>query len=595
MPTLSSDGGSPVCYSPGPGVLEPVLLEACASVAAALRLFGDQRKGKQGGCRAVRSLASAGPACRQRLHALGLGGTVLAAMRAFPDDLPLQRAGCGALAQLLRYGGSQEPLFKAGAAEVLLEAMERKVADEELQAAACHALSLLAHGSLEVRQSLVAELKACELVLAAMAAFPEDAGVQLNVCRAVAALSQDNPKGREKLLGMDVCDDIAKANLAFTEHPEVLCGVFEAVGMLCSGRRCESQRLLITAGVGKGVMAAMATFAEDPEVQSKGCMAMTGLTMDFADGQFHFLSGGSCDLVLAALEGFPEDAEVRRSAWLAASCLAAESAEGQKHFLEAGAVEKVLSALRAFPECPPTQGSGCWFVKSMALGCPEGKGRLLDGGVCQDICAALVACLGDGAAESAVCSAISALCYGGPDGLRQLVDTGVCGPVVAAVRAHRESRAGQAADIAARVQRAGCNAIWDLADDAPSGRGQLVEAGACEAVASAMLAFPGDGEVQQWACGAAACLMAEGAPRGLATSARQRLAAAGACEALPRALRAFPELEVLQPAGCRATYCLGSPELGAEDNTKELAQARRSLVDAGACEAGRQMLRFVWP
>eukprot|EP00434_Breviolum_minutum_P043382 symbB.v1.2.038667.t1/scaffold6112.1/size20855/1 len=126
------------------------------------------------GVRALQEMCDLGPLVRPIALKAGTLEALVAAMRAHPQSLMLQRRGCGALRSLCSGEGFQlcaDRAAEAGALGALVVALQRHVDDAPLRRAACCALGMICSGedaSDHSRAARAVEVGAFDALVAAM-------------------------------------------------------------------------------------------------------------------------------------------------------------------------------------------------------------------------------------------------------------------------------------------------------------------------------------------------------------------------------------------------------------------------------------------
>ncbi len=321
-----------------------------------------------------------GPACAFRDVAGNAGArpAVIAAMRAFPHDLQLQRHGSLALGALcsghaMNCGCSRTLTpadatsrlcaFNHGAVEVLVAAVRTHAAsDGTLCAAACHALWLLYDDKRAVQRSAAAATHADAAVGALLRAHDAqraDEDVQHHGCMALAAIASSRRVGL--VAAGAVAGAVPSACAALRAHPgssRVQRGGTH-VFIELSWRSAPSAASAALADALELVLAAMGTHLEEARLQCDGCFALTR----FCDAGY--VATAACQArvvaaVVAAMRAHERMASVQNNACGTICDLATRSARSLASARAAGAVEVVVRAAstcqrRAFVDAPPEE------------------------------------------------------------------------------------------------------------------------------------------------------------------------------------------------------------------------------------------------
>ena len=252
---------------------------------------------------------------------------VLAALKAFPQEIVLLQHGCLAVHSLVTAGGStaQKMAVRAGAHSAVLQTMLDAPADLLLQTRGCSALSCLVQQSWDAQVQVVSEGGA-KLALAAMETFPDDGDLIISACHVLTRLGEHANQKRV------VC--------ASGETPEILKSVF--------ANHRDNHDVVVAASNLVGCLAAEPINAE-PLLAARVHQDIAEL---LNDGRHRFstvVAVSACDTI--------------------SSFCRREAAKVAPLMLEVGAHEAALSVLRTHREDAAVVRSALWAVGS--IGCGE--------------------------------------------------------------------------------------------------------------------------------------------------------------------------------------------------------------------------------
>jgi hypothetical protein len=138
---------------------------------------------------ALWALSGCGEAALDAVAAQGAAASLVAAMAAHPNSLPLQTVACCALRNVAGARGGPQSLLTTGAPESILNALRLHGNSASLQEAGLDALAQLAGSSTEAARACLAAgaLEVCKAALTTR--FSSHAGVRAAAQRALDALS----------------------------------------------------------------------------------------------------------------------------------------------------------------------------------------------------------------------------------------------------------------------------------------------------------------------------------------------------------------------------------------------------------------------
>ena len=234
-----------------------------------------------------------------------------------------------------------------------------------------------------------------------------------------------------------------------------------------------------------------------------------------------------------------------------------------------GASRVMVRVLDAIPAHRGLQLHGWSLLASMIRGNNEAHRQAVESGVCELVGRALVAFHADREIQESCCQVVGYLSDGESDQILQAVErlgkAGACEAVISAMKAFPRYK---------DLQGHGCYAVTKLAYRHEHNRLLLRDCGACQAVLSALKAFPSDRRIQYLSIWSVLNLSVD-------SEGASILGKLGACESVVSGMRSFPTDRDVQLNGCWALLDL------AFNN-----EANRALIaKAGGCECVVAALR----
>lgn len=362
----------------------------------------------------------------------------------------------------------------------------------------------------------------------------------------------------------------------------VVCAVCKAIEALCTGEGGESNRgKLAQAGVCPLLMQVLRSQEQEGSPQSTVstsliCLAISGLLREGCDqteNQNKFASLDAPEVLKTILARHADNSILIQSCCKAVSLLASGNPLNQGKLLECGATNAVVSLFKRYIDNDVVIVQLGLAVAELSFGSPNNSTACGRMGICKDLVSVLMRHRKNETVCEACCRAIFSL----KEQNILLGAAGACEAVLPILAQHPGSEA---------VAQWVCRAIGSLAEDL-NNKKILGASSACEVITAALqrhvanesllsvvlMRNTSSAGVAQWGC-AAMYFLARGRGK-LEEEYRRKLVAAGACEAVAKALVKYSEVEAVAQTCCRAVVVL------AEGKDKEAHAAR--LGSLGVC------------
>jgi hypothetical protein len=240
--------------------------------------------------------------CAQRAAEAGAAGAmkaVVAALGAFPDDWPLQRHGCAALAGLLQAVENRRRAFSSGAGEAIIAAMRTLAAEARVQASGCSAFSHLfaGHTLASEHAQLVAE--ATIITVTAMTAHASDGDLQRMACAALSFLALLNSECKAATAAAGGIEASIAALRAHAADALMQTAGCQALAQVCADMPGHQAKAVIAGGI-EAVVQALRRHAADANVQEYGCFALANMVRNSRGSVQRAIAAGALDAVAVA-------------------------------------------------------------------------------------------------------------------------------------------------------------------------------------------------------------------------------------------------------------------------------------------------------
>ena len=228
---------------------------------------------------------------------LGAAQAILEAMQRHRDDAAVQEAGCGALRNLAVNDENEVKLMELEAAQAILEAMKRHRDHAAVQEGGCGALGNLANAENRVK---LMELEAAQAILEAMKGHRDHAGVQAGGCAALRSLAV-NDENEVKLMELEAAQAILEAMKRHRDHAAVQKEGCRALWILAVNDENEVKLMELEAA--QAILEAMKRHRDHADVQHAGCLALRNLSVNLDAAQ----------AILEAMQRHRNDAAVQEA------------------------------------------------------------------------------------------------------------------------------------------------------------------------------------------------------------------------------------------------------------------------------------------
>lgn len=278
-----------------------------------------------------------------RLCSLGAVGLVSRAMDRYPEDVALQVPALLAFRCLNSIRGGQDPSGihpdSCGITK-LLTIIERQLHSAPVLEAAFGALVAIVTSCTECKVA-ASQSRTAEVMLSAMAAQENSAGVQEAGCQLLKELAARSEDVQDRILAASGIERVLAAMNAHAAAASLQvagCGVLRNM----SARNQERRSQIAALGGVSTVLRALSTHSEDWQVQWAGCWALCCLTMQNSPSQAEAVGNGAIQLVLRSMDlhiGAPKVQE--------AACWALSPLVGASSLRSAALSELLLAVSRA--------------------------------------------------------------------------------------------------------------------------------------------------------------------------------------------------------------------------------------------------------
>ena len=330
---------------------------------------------------------------RAELSKAGGAATAIAMMQRFPDDASIQHNCCYVLAGLALDEPSKKAIGTGGGVDCVVAAMKKFAgSNPRILSYAAYALANLVHECSE-NSARVRSAGGIRPLVDALQRYPGEAQTASNVCYALFKLAEDSEQNAKRMADLgaaafilpcirahaqqhtDVASNGAYAlssifAVAPAKIPEfVAAGGLDAVAQAMSAgvRSCETQRACLgllgavaseseapdtRAAICKTaagpIVAGLAAFKTDLEVQMNGLALVSTIIMGSPECQAMLGAKGAVEAVLAAMAANAKVLELQQAALNALTNLVFKSVANQRKVVAAKGVQTICDTMKSF-------------------------------------------------------------------------------------------------------------------------------------------------------------------------------------------------------------------------------------------------------
>ena len=257
-------------------------------------------------------------ALRIKNHELVVQGadlSIINAMRRFSNSSKIQTRGCKALAEMACKGlPNIESIIDKGGSEVILKAMEKHRAEEDLQKEACRAIECITHGSNQGKQSFGLNGKdAIVSILHSMGDHPNSAKLQRLACKSLSSIAENHADCSQCIVSKGGLDVIRKTLKYHDDNTEVIEAAFDIlINMSSAVNKCSlDEEIAMTVSLDR-ILATMLLYRKNEKMQSQGMALLCILCKTSPRNRAKVASRYGLEVVTKSLETCALNKDVQR-------------------------------------------------------------------------------------------------------------------------------------------------------------------------------------------------------------------------------------------------------------------------------------------
>jgi hypothetical protein len=257
-------------------------------------------------------------ALRIKNHELVVQGadlSIINAMKRFSNSSKIQMRGCKALAEMACKGTPNIlSIIDKGGSEIILTAMEKHRAEEDLQKEACRAIECIARDIEIGKQSFGPNAKdAITSILHAMKDHPNAAKLQRMACRALASIAADHPECSQCVVHRGGLDVIRRTLKHHDDKTEVIENAFDVLINIATAVKGSDldEEIAMTVSMDR-VLANMLLYRSNVLMQSQGMALLCILCKESLRNRAKIASLYSLEVITKTLETCIINKEVQR-------------------------------------------------------------------------------------------------------------------------------------------------------------------------------------------------------------------------------------------------------------------------------------------
>lgn len=257
-------------------------------------------------------------ALRIKNHELVVQGadlSIINAMKRFSNSSKIQMRGCKALAEMAGKGMPNiMSIIDKGGSEIIMTAMAKHRAEEDLQKEACRAIECIARESDLGKQSFGINAKDGVLaILHAMKDHPKASKLQRMACRALASIAADHSECSQCLVSRGGLEVIRRTLKHHDDNTEVIENAFDILINVASAvkRSALDEEIAMTISMDR-VLATMLLYRTNVQMQSQGMGLLCMLCKESHRNRAKIASLYSLEVITKSLENCEINKEVQR-------------------------------------------------------------------------------------------------------------------------------------------------------------------------------------------------------------------------------------------------------------------------------------------
>ena len=215
-------------------------------------------------------------ALRIKNHELVVNGadlSIISAMKRFSNSSKIQTRGCKALAEMASKGlPNIESIIDKGGSEIILTAMEKHRAEEDLQKEACRAIEVITKNSNQGKQSFGYNARdAIVALLNCMGDHPSSAKIQRLTCRALAGIAAGHAECSQTLVAEGGLATIRRTLKNHDDNTDVIENAFDILISIASAvNKCSlDEEIAMTISLDR-ILATMLLYRHSEKMQGQG-------------------------------------------------------------------------------------------------------------------------------------------------------------------------------------------------------------------------------------------------------------------------------------------------------------------------------------
>jgi hypothetical protein len=185
------------------------------------------------------------------------------------------------------------------------------------------------------------------VLLGTMRQHPAHPAVQLRGLMALSAIVQQ--QGDKSLVCLAADGGIVVVLQAMHVLPDSIKAQVAGCSILANPAINDQRVVRVTAGCRQLVLAAMARFGDDEQVQGFACLALANLAYKNDTNLYEIAEGGGVAMVIQAMKRYPDAPQVQAAACWALAAFASKDAKIQQLVLSHGGMQMCEAALQSHP------------------------------------------------------------------------------------------------------------------------------------------------------------------------------------------------------------------------------------------------------
>ena len=373
---------------------------------------------------------------------------VLRGMRRFEAETTVQEHGCVAIRCFARCADNTVGIAQVGGLEHIIQSVTLHVDSAEIQVEGFKALFNLAFNS--KNQNEVVRLGGLELVVKAFRRHQGAKAVNEFGCNLLHNLAFKNVENKAAIASSGCIERIVLAMKAHLTAPKVQIEACRALMSLAFAAECQN-KIALEGGIDV-IFGAMVALKQNRDVQIEACKVLCTLALNHMKNKERIAE--RMEIIIDVMRAHEASGELQSEGCSTLATLSFRSPQNKRKIEKCGGVDAILRGMAVHLDNKEVQVDGCKALASLAFDVELQLNIAAKGGI-RTIMATMHHHLARTASvEAECCKALSELAYRCTENKKAIAEAGAAEAIVSAMGAHADNQS---------IHREGSRALFSLA------------------------------------------------------------------------------------------------------------------------------------